>query len=154
MRWACGSGFSRIRQHDISGFPAVSLDHRPPGQSPSDLEIGRWQDRAQHGGVSWENRDDGPPEFFPQIDRRLYFYDLPEECLIRIFTLSGDLVIIIPHNVDGDFGSGWDAPFAEMWDLNSRNLQQVVSGTYLFSVENMTAEKKGDIEVGKFVIIR
>lgn len=110
--------------------------------------------RTQHAGVSWENREDGTPEFFPQVDRRLTFYNLPKSCLIRVYTLSGDLVVIIPHNTDGDINQGWDAPFAETWNLNSRNLQQVVSGTYLFSVENMTDGKNGDIEVGKFVIIR
>lgn len=42
----------------------------------------------------------------------------------------------------------------QSWDLNSRNGQQVVSGLYLFSVEDLTPGHKGDIEVGKFVIIR
>jgi len=110
--------------------------------------------RVAHGGISWENRDDGTPEFYPQIDRRLYFYNLPKQCLIRIFTVAGDLVVIIPHNVTGDLNQGWSAEFAESWDLNSRNKQQVVSGMYLFTVENMTKENNGDIEVGKFVIIR
>ena len=110
--------------------------------------------RAKHGGISWENRDDGTSDFFPQVDRRLTFYDLPRSCLIRIYTISGDLVVIIPHNYEGDLNQGWEAPYAETWNLNSRNLQQVVSGTYLFSVENMTSDKKGEIEVGKFVVIR
>ncbi|MDP8228284.1 MAG: hypothetical protein P9M15_02390, partial [Candidatus Electryoneaceae bacterium] len=47
------------------------------------------------GGLSWENRDDGTPDYFPQTDRRLYFYNLPRHCLIRIFTVSGDLVAIV-----------------------------------------------------------
>ncbi len=109
---------------------------------------------VQHGGLAWENRDDGTSDFFPQTDRRLYFYNLPEQCLIRIYTLSGDLVVIVPHNVSGDVNLGWNADFAEPWDLNSRNKQQVVSGVYLFTVEDMTTENKGDIETGKFVVIR
>ncbi len=109
----------------------------------------------QHGdGLSWENRDDGTPEYFPQVDRRLCFYNLPRECLIRIFTVAGDLVNIVPHNTTGDLNQDWNADFAESWDLNSRNKQQAVSGTYLFSVEDLTEENKGDIQVGKFVIIR
>jgi len=112
--------------------------------------------RPHGGGLSWENRDDGTPEFFPQIDRRLYFYNLPRHCLIRIYTVSGDLVDIVPHNVAGDEYQGWEADFAEAWDLNSRNRQQVVSGMYLFTVEEMNAGggSTGDIEVGKFVVIR
>ncbi len=110
--------------------------------------------RIQHGGLSWENRDDGTPDFYPQVDRRLYFYNLPKQCLIRIFTVSGDLVNIVPHNVTGDLNINWNADFAESWDLNSRNKQQAVAGMYLFTVEDMTEENKGDIQTGKFVIIR
>ncbi len=106
------------------------------------------------GGLSWENRDDGTPDFFPQVDRRLFFYNLPRECLIRIYTVAGDLVHIIPHNTEGDSNQGWNADFAESWDLNSRNKQQVVSGMYLFSVEDLTESGNGNIELGKFVIIR
>ncbi len=111
---------------------------------------------AYHGGVSWENRDDGTSEFFPQTDRRLYFYNLPKYCLIRIYTVSGDLVDIIPHNIEGDAITGWDDDYAEPWDLNSRNHQQVVSGMYLFTVEECDEYSKGsgDFEVSKFVVIR
>ncbi len=104
--------------------------------------------------VSWENRNDGTPEFFPQTDRRIYFYNLPTQCLIRIFTVSGDLVQIIDHNVAGNRISSWISDHAEPWDLNSRNQQQVVSGLYIFSVEDKTPENRGHIETGKFVIIR
>ncbi|RJP80010.1 MAG: hypothetical protein C4524_04300 [Candidatus Zixiibacteriota bacterium] len=112
------------------------------------------------GGISWENHDDGTPEFFPQTDRRLEFINLPAECLIRIYTVAGDLVQIIPHshqpitNTVGDRNLGWVSDYSESWDLNSRNGQQVVSGIYLFSVEDLTPGNKGNIEVGKFVIIR
>jgi hypothetical protein len=108
--------------------------------------------RAHGGGLSWENRDDGTPEFFPQTDRRLYFYNLPRACLIRIYTVSGDLVDVVAHNLPGDDQQGWNPDFAEGWDLNSRNHQQIVSGLYLFSVEDKTGS--GDIETGKFVVIR
>ncbi len=104
--------------------------------------------------VSWENRNDGTADFFPQTDRRMIFYNLPQQCLIRIFTVSGDLVQIIDHNIHGNRISTWVSDHAESWDLNSRNNQQVVSGLYLFSVEDMTPENRGHIDVGKFVIIR
>lgn len=109
---------------------------------------------VEHGGLAWENRADGSADFFPQTDRRLYFYNLPMECLIRIYTLSGDLVAIVPHNVSGDSNLGWNADFAESWDLNSRNKQQVVAGIYLFTVEDLTVENNGDTQTGKFVVIR
>ena len=110
-----------------------------------------------HGkGLSWENRDDGTADYFPQTDRRLYFFNLPQHCLIRIYTVCGDLVDIVPHNVAGDDFQGWNADFAEPWDLNSRNHQQVVSGMYLFTVEKMDEAGKatGGIDIGKFVVIK
>lgn len=104
-------------------------------------------------GLSWENMNDGTREFYGQQDRRLEFINLPEKCLIRIFTVAGDLVQIIPHNVIGD-RSQWASATSERWDLNSRNRQQVTSGIYLFSVEDLTDGNGHQIETGKFVIIR
>lgn len=106
--------------------------------------------------VSWENRDDGTPEFYGQTDRRIYFYNLPAKCMIRIFTVSGDLVQMIQHDsgVRTSRLSQWNAAHAEPWNLNNRNSQQVSSGLYLFSVEDLTPGNRGDINVGKFVIIR
>jgi len=105
-------------------------------------------------GLMWENQDDGTPDFFPNTDRRLEFINLPQQCLIRIFTIAGDLVAAVPHNIAGDDNIGWVSEYSESWDLNSRNLQQVTSGLYLFSVEDWTPGNKGKIQTGKFVIIR
>ncbi len=105
-------------------------------------------------GLSWENQDDGTPDFYPQYDRRIEFANLPQQCIIRIFTVAGDLVDLIPHNIEGDRNLRWSSDYSESWDLNNRNDQQVTSGLYLFSVEDRTEENKGYIETGKFVIIR
>ncbi|MBU1651951.1 hypothetical protein KKA00_07000, partial [bacterium] len=114
---------------------------------------------SEGSGLSWENQNDGTPQFFPQQDRRIEFMNLPSECLIRIYSVSGDLVAVIPHssatfNDLGDANNNWVSEYSESWDLNSRNDQQVVSGLYIFSVENLTPEDKGNLQVGKFVIIR
>ncbi len=103
-------------------------------------------------GLSWENQDDGSVEFLPSEDRRIEFMNLPQQCLIRIYTISGDLVQIVPHNVEGD-NSRWNSDFSESWDLNNRNFQQVASGLYYFSVEDMSPGG-GDIATGKFVIMK
>ncbi len=108
-----------------------------------------------YNSVAWENRNDGSDVFYPQTDRRIYFYNLPEKCVVRIFTVAGDLVQILNHDQESSNRiSRWNTPHAEAWDLNSRNLQQVVSGLYLFSVEDRTAGNEGNTDVGKFVIIR
>ncbi|MBK8129723.1 MAG: hypothetical protein IPK53_12765 [bacterium] len=105
---------------------------------------------SDYRGQSWENQNDGTTNFYPQVDRRIEFMNLPERALIRIFTTAGDLVQVIPHNEDGD-RSSWASLNSEKWDLNSRNNQQVVAGLYLFSVEDL---EDHSISTGKFVIIR
>jgi hypothetical protein len=104
-------------------------------------------------GLAWENQDDGSSAYLPSQDRRLEFMNLPYQCLIRIFTLSGDVVQIIPHNLEGDT-SRWDSDFSEAWDLNNRNFQQAASGLYYFSVEDKTPGNDGTMATGKFVILK
>ncbi|MDP2359654.1 MAG: hypothetical protein Q8O14_02715 [bacterium] len=108
---------------------------------------------AGGGGLSWENQWDDTPDYWPQQDRRLDFINLPRQCLIRIYTVAGDLVQILPHNVAGDANRRWASPHSESWDLNSRNYQQVAPGLYYFSVEDKTPEGEGAIQTGTFVII-
>ena len=105
---------------------------------------------SDYRGQSWENQNDGTRDFYPQVDRRIEFMNRPDRALIRIFTTAGDLVQIVPHNADGD-RSSWASLNSEKWDLNSRNNQQVVSGIYLFSVEDLSDHS---LSTGKFVIIR
>ncbi|MCK4427046.1 MAG: hypothetical protein KAW16_01030, partial [candidate division Zixibacteria bacterium] len=81
------------------------------------------------------------------FDRRLRFINLPSQCTIRIYTLDGDLVRTLEHDKqEGDLGATY-----HYWDLISRNTQAVVSGIYLFCVED---KKTGETQVGKFVIIK
>jgi hypothetical protein len=79
--------------------------------------------------------------------KRIRFVNLPPRCTIRIYTLDGDLVKEIDHQKDD---LALDATYDE-WDLISRNTQAVVSGIYLYSVED---KDTGDSQIGKFVIIK
>jgi hypothetical protein len=79
--------------------------------------------------------------------KRIRFINLPPRCTIRIYTLDGDLVRELDHQKDD---LALDATYDE-WDLISRNTQAVVSGIYLYSVEN---KDTGDTQIGKFVIIK
>jgi hypothetical protein len=112
--------------------------------------------QAYSGGLSWENQNDGTPDFFPQTDRRIEFINLPLDCLIRVYTVAGDLVQIIPHFSGGvgDANLQWTSLSSESWDLNTRNGQQIVSGIYLFSVEDLSSGNRGNLQTGKFVVIR
>jgi hypothetical protein len=64
---------------------------------------------------------------------------------IRIYSLAGDLVEVLPF--DGRTGVG-----SVEWNLVSRNGQDVTSGVYLYSVE--TDDSNFDRFIGKFVVIR
>ena len=81
------------------------------------------------------------------FEKRLNFVNLPPRCFIRVYTLDGDMVAEIDHNKEaGDLTATED-----QWNLVSRNTQAVVSGIYLFSVQN---KDTGKIQIGKFVIIK
>ncbi len=73
------------------------------------------------------------------------FKNLPRApVVVNIYTLAGDLVISIPH--DGTDGDG-----SLIWNLVSRNGQQVVSGIYLYSVES--SDSRFSTFVGRFVLV-
>ncbi len=80
------------------------------------------------------------------FDERLRFINLPPRCTIRVYTLDGDLVRTLEHDREkGDYAT------YHYWDLISRNTQVVVSGLYLYTVED---KETGEVQMGKFVIIK
>ena len=100
--------------------------------NPYRIDGGYSEDKYEPGGI---------------YGKRIRFVNLPPRCTIRIYTLDGDLVQTIEHERDGH---ALDATVDE-WNLISRNTQAVVSGIYLFSVED---KESGENQVGKFVIIQ
>jgi hypothetical protein len=90
----------------------------------------------------WE-RPTGRWPTWTEADRRVQFINLPAECVISVYTLAGDLVDLLRH-------SDTEMSFHD-WNLTSYVGQAVASGIYLFSVED---RRTGEVQVGKFVIIR
>lgn len=94
------------------------------------------------GSARWERQYEG--EFVP--GNKIEFINLPSPCKVLIFTLSGDLVQEISHsNPNGTC----------YWNLKSRNDRNVVSGLYIYKVEQF--DNNGnyiDSKVGKFLILR
>ena len=79
------------------------------------------------------------------LSRRVHFANVPPKCKIRIFTLDGDLVKEINH----DMSAADPAATHAEWDLVTRNTQAVVSGLYYWTVESTD----GNIQIGKLVVI-
>jgi len=78
-------------------------------------------------------------------DRRIHFVNLPSQATIKIYTLDGDLVREMNH--PDPYLSDSDSHLA--WDMVSRNIQAVVSGIYIYSIESDLGT-----QIGKIVIIK
>lgn len=96
--------------------------------------------------------------------QKIYFTNLPAKCTINVYTSNGDLVATMNH--DASTYQGEDAKWFEVygsedkmvfsggehaWDLLSNSKTTISMGVYLFTVKD---EKTGNIEVGKFAIMK
>ncbi len=72
---------------------------------------------------------------------KIRFTQLPANCKITIFTISGEKVIDFTHSNPNDSN--------EWWNLRSMNNQVVAPGLYLFTVESIESKF-----LGKFAIVR
>jgi len=93
----------------------------------------------------FEGREKDLRDNAPDRKRKVNFANLPPQCTIRIYTLDGDLVKEINHNV----AASDPLSSHEKWDLITRNTQLVVSGLYYWTVE----DDRGNVQVGKLVIL-
>ncbi len=76
-------------------------------------------------------------------ERRIFFIHLPQECTIRIYTISGKLVNTIQHSSSISNGQ-------ESWDLVSKDGMDIAFGVYVFHVD---APGIGEY-IGKFAVIK
>lgn len=97
--------------------------------------------------------------------RKLYFYNLPSQCTITVYTVAGDVVAQMEHDAATYTGTEieWFQRFSDVnkpptfsggehaWDLISRFDQAIATGLYLFSVKDKTT---GDVKTGKFLVIK
>lgn len=78
--------------------------------------------------------------------RAIWFANLPPKCTIHIYSLDGDRIRTLEHDVDPSNPEHK----REMWGLINRNQQVVETGLYYFVVEI----PGGVTQVGKFAILR
>ncbi len=96
-------------------------------------------------------------------ERKLYFYNLPKNAEIRIYTLAGDLVDEFVHHGEEYSGEDikWYSQFSfgntvfpggeHAWDLVSKYDQAIATGLYVFTVKDLDSS---DIFHGKFLVIK
>ncbi|HXF48743.1 MAG TPA: hypothetical protein VNL73_04885 [Verrucomicrobiae bacterium] len=141
---ACGPG----------GTPVDSLFYFSPSDT---FKISVYPNpyRVDHDYSHFENpnnevRDPATREHF----RKLNFINLPAKCVIRIYTLDGDLVQEIRHDKNPNAS---DAGY-ESWNLLTRNAQAISAGLYLYTVQSSdgiwTEDGLKNTHVGKIIILK
>lgn len=142
-----------------SGVPPLQSSPSVNGRSiiPAKIEGSKevivvpnpYRDDANYDDLGWENTDGG--DWYEQ-DRKIVFMNLPRRCVIRIYTLAGDLCKTITHNGYAEDGTPFHyGEYGAYWNFINENNQAVVSGIYLFSVQDVDSDYEF---VGKFVIIK
>ena len=75
--------------------------------------------------------------------REIQFRNLPQQCVIRIYTISGELVESIEHTSSMNYGTG-------KWDLLTKDNLTVAYGIYVYHIEAKGIGEK----IGKLAIIK
>ena len=141
---ACGPG----------GNPVDSLFYFAPSDT---FKISVYPNpyRVDHDYSHFENpNNEVRDQAAQELHRMLNFINLPAQCVIRIYTLDGDLVQEIRHDKNPNAS---DAGY-ESWNLLTRNAQAVTAGLYLYTVQSSqgvwTEDGLKSTHVGKIVILK
>tara|TARA_Y100000588_G_scaffold158460_1_gene172353 strand:+ start:963 stop:4571 length:3609 start_codon:yes stop_codon:yes gene_type:complete len=82
--------------------------------------------------------------------KKLRFTRLMSQCTIKIFTVTGELVNTLSHNLENDYDGDTADTGNEWWDLRTYNNQVVAPGLYIYVVE----ASSGETYTGKFAVVR
>ena len=115
---------------------AQAIDH---SSATSDLDEIAVVPNPYVGAASWE----AVTTNVGRGERKIYFINLPNECSIRIYTLSGKLVDTIHHSSVISDGQA-------SWDLITKDGMNVAYGIYVYHVDAPGIGEK----IGKFGIIK
>jgi len=141
-----------LESSSIANFERI-LPGTPPTDDP-EVQIGVYPN-PYYGSAIW----DGSSERL----RKIYFFNLPEDCEITIYTLAGDVIKRIRHTSQSNSSeTRWFETYASddkqkfaggehAWDLLTDNEQAIATGLYLFTVKN---NGNGEIKTGKFLVIK
>jgi len=141
----------------LESSPLANFERILPGTPPTDdpeLQIGVYPN-PYYGTAIWDRSSERL--------RKIYFFNLPGDCEITIYTLAGDIVKRIQHTSQSNSSEvRWFETYASddkqkfaggehAWDLLTDNEQAIATGLYLFTVKN---NSNGEIKTGKFLIIK
>jgi hypothetical protein len=122
----------------INDAEVVKSERPKPGVYPNPYRL-----IDDYYGNSWENRRGLEPD--RERARQVTFYNVPDTCVLSIYTLDGDLVKRLHHSYPPESSEAT----VVRWDLITRNTQAVKTGIYIWSVES-----RFGTDVGKLVIIK
>lgn len=83
---------------------------------------------------------------------RIEFIGIPGRCVIKIYTLTGDLVQEFSHD-DGSGSAAWGSILKLDYQLNKWALG-IAPGVYIFMVESRVPGHESEKHIGKFAIIK
>jgi hypothetical protein len=134
---------------------AISVFSGTPADNTESSEIGVYPNPYKLS-AAWDGSS--------STTKKIYFYNLPDQCEIFIYTLNGDIVARLYHNSSEYQGDDikWFRDFSAQnksvfsggehaWDLLSENKQALTQGLYLFTVKNLHNQT---IKKGKFAILK
>ncbi|NNG28015.1 MAG: hypothetical protein HKM87_10845 [Ignavibacteriaceae bacterium] len=146
------NGLGILESSPLANFERI-LPGTPAVEDP-DVEIGVYPN-PYYGDAVWDGRSERL--------RKIYFFNLPSDCEITIYTLAGDVVKRIQHTVESNssdirwfetFASDEKQKFAggeHAWDLITDSDQAIATGLCVFTVKN---NSNGDIKTGKFLVVK
>ena len=76
-------------------------------------------------------------------ERKIDFIHLPQECTIRVYTMSGKMVKVIEHN-------GYEVDGSQSWNMVSDDGMEIAYGVYIYHVD---APGVGE-HIGKFAVVK
>jgi len=122
----------------INSVAIVKTERPKPGVYPNPYRIS-----DDYNAAGWENPRGMEPD--KERARKVTFYNVPDTCIVSIWSLDGDLIRRLDHKSDPTSSEA----SVVVWNLITRNTQAIKTGIYLYSIES-----RFGTDVGKLVIIK
>jgi hypothetical protein len=122
----------------INSAEVVKSTRPKPGVYPNPYKFSEY-----YNASGWENPRGLEPD--PERARKVTFFNVPDTCVVSIWSIDGDLVRRIEHRENPSNSQA----SVVIWNLITRNTQAVKTGIYLYSIES-----RFGVDTGKLVIIK